>query len=274
MTHLSLDRRSPSYWRVTFDHPPINTITATTVAELAELVDLIEQDPDLKVVVFDSANPDFFLAHYDVENDFAKTAALGVGPTGLPAWTDVLVRLSRAPVVSIASIRGRARGAGSEFVLATDLRFASRENAVLGQFEVGIGVVPGGAPMARLSRLVGRGRALEILLVADDFDGPRAEQYGYVNRAIADDRLDDEVDAMASRLARFDHDAIARTKSYVDQVTLPAESELTGPIADFRELFTRPAQQAQWARLQALGLNTDSDLERSLGRRVVESIAD
>jgi enoyl-CoA hydratase/carnithine racemase len=272
-TQLRVDRRSPGYWRVTFDHPPINTITATTVAELAELVGLIEQHPDLKVVVFDSANPDFFLAHYDVENDFGKTAALGVGPTGLPAWTDVLVRLSRAPVVTIASIRGRARGAGSEFVLATDLRFASRENAVLGQFEVGIGVVPGGAPTARLARLVGRGRALEILLVADDFDGPRAEQYGYVNRAIADDHLDDEVDAMASRLARFDHDAIARTKCYVDQLTLPADSELTGPIADFRELFTRPAQQEQWARLQALGLNTDSELERSLGRRVVESIA-
>jgi enoyl-CoA hydratase/carnithine racemase len=274
MTHMHLDRRSPSYWRVTFDHPPINTITATTVAELAELVTLIEQDPDLKVVVFDSANPDFFLAHYDVENDFAKTAALGTGPTGLPAWTDVMVRLSRAPVVSIASIRGRARGAGSEFVLATDMRFASRENAVLGQFEVGIGVVPGGAPTARLSRLAGRGRALEILLVADDFDGLRAEQYGYVNRAIADARLDDEVDAMASRVARFDHDAIARTKSYVDQVTLPGDGELVGPISDFRELFARPAQQAQWARLQALGLNADSDLERSLGRRVVESIVE
>jgi enoyl-CoA hydratase/carnithine racemase len=157
-------------------------------------------------------------------------------------------------------------------VLACDLRFASRENTLLGQFEVGIGVVPGGAPMARLSRLVGRGRALEILLVADDVDGPRAEQYGYVNRVIADDRLDAEVEAIASRLARFDHDAIARTKSYVDQVTLPADNELVGPIADFRELFGRPAQQAQWARLQALGLNSDSDLERSLGRRVVDSI--
>ena len=113
------------------------------------------------------------------------------------AWLDLLVRLSRAPVVSIASIRGRARGAGSEFVLACDLRFASRENTLLGQFEVGTGVVPGGGPMARLSRLVGRGRALEILLVADDLDGPRAEQYGYVNRVIADDQLDDEVEAIA-----------------------------------------------------------------------------
>jgi enoyl-CoA hydratase/carnithine racemase len=239
-THLGVDRRSPGYCRVTFDHPPINTITATTVAELAEVVGLIEHDADLNVVVFDSANPDFYLAYYDVENDPSRTAALGVGPTGLPAWIDVLVRLSRAPVVSIASIRGRTRGAGSEFVLACDLRFASREDTLLGQFEVGMGVVPGGGQMARLSRLVGRGRALEILLVADDLDGPRAEQYGYVNRVIADNELDDEVDRIASRLARLDHDAIARTKSHVDQVTLPP----------------------------------DSDLERSLGRRVVESAPD
>ena len=273
-THLRVDRLSASYCRVTFDHPPINTITATTVAELAELVGLIEQDLDLNVIVFDSANPDFYLAHYDVENDPGKTAALGVGPTGMPAWLDLLARLSRAPVVSIASIRGRARGAGSEFILACDLRFASRENTLLGQFEVGIGVVPGGAPMARLSRLVGRGRALEILLVADDLDGPRAEQYGYVNRAIADDQLDDEVDTIAARLARFDHEAIARTKSHVDRVTLPPDSELPPATADFRELFARPAQQTQWSRLQELGLNTDSDLERSLGRRVVESLPD
>jgi enoyl-CoA hydratase/carnithine racemase len=231
-THLSVDRRGRGRCRVTFDHPPINTITATTVAELAELVGLIEHDADLNVVVFDSANPDFYLAHYDTESDPGRTAAVGVGPTGMHAWLDLLVRLSRAPVVSIASIRGRVRGAGSEFVLACDLRFASRENALLGQFEVGTGVVPGGGAMARLSRLVGRGRALEILLVADDLDGPRAEQYGYVNRVIADDRLDDEVEAMASRLARFDHDAIARTKY------------------------------------------TDSDLERCLGQRVVESNPD
>jgi enoyl-CoA hydratase/carnithine racemase len=273
-THLTVDRRTTRYCRVTFDHPPINTITATTVAELAELVGLIEQDPDLNVVVFDSANPEFYLAHYDVENDPDRTAALGVGPTGMPAWIDLLVRMSRAPVVSIASIRGRARGAGSEFVLACDLRFASRENTWLGQFEVGMGVVPGGGPMARLSRLVGRGRALEILLVADDLDGPRAEQYGYVNRAIADNRLDEEVDAIASRLARFDHEAIARTKSYVDQVSLPADRELPPALADFRELFARPEQQAQLARLQELGWGTDSDLERQLGERVVETLPD
>jgi enoyl-CoA hydratase/carnithine racemase len=272
--HFSLDRRSPGYCRVTFAHPPINTITATTVEELGELVGLIEQDPDLNVVVFASANPDFYLAHYDAEHDPSRTLALGVGPTGLHAWLDLLVRLSRAPVVSIASIRGRARGAGSEFVLACDLRFASRQNTLVGQFEVGMGVVPGGGPMARLSRCVGRGRALEILLVADDLDGPRAEQYGYVNRVVDDDRLDDEVEGIASRLARFDHEAIARTKAYVDQVTLPADSELPPALADFFELLGRPAQREQFARLEALGWGIDSDLERRLGRRVVESALD
>src|SRR6186713_164731 len=110
--HFKVDRRSPRHWRVSFDHPPINTITATTVLELAELVGLIEQDSDLNVVVFDSANPEFYLAHYDIENDPGATAALGIGPTGLSAWNDVLVRLARAPIVSIAAIRGRARGAG------------------------------------------------------------------------------------------------------------------------------------------------------------------
>ena len=190
-THFGVDRHSAAYCRVTFDHPPTNTIMSTTVAELAELVGLIEEDADLNVVVFDSANPDFYLEDYDTEGD--------------PAWLDLLVRLSRAPVVSIASIRGRVRGAGCEFVLACDLRFASRENAVIGQFEAGTGLVS----------LVGRGRALEMLLLADEFDGPRAELYGYVNRTIADAELDGEVDAIAERLARQDHDAIARTKSRV-----------------------------------------------------------
>jgi enoyl-CoA hydratase/carnithine racemase len=272
-SHFRLDRPCRGYCRVIFDHPPINTITATTVAELSELVGLIEEDPDLNVVVFASANPDFYLAHYDVEGDPARTAALPAGPTGMNAWLDLLVRLSRAPVVSIAAIRGCARGAGSEFVLACDLRFASRENTLLGQFEVATGLVPGGGPMARLSRLVGRGRALEILLVADDCDGPRAEQYGYVNRTFADTELDEAIEGIALRLERFDHEAIARTKSYVDQVTLPPDRELPPALSDFLELFGRPAQQAHYARLEALGLNADSDLERHLGQRVVDALS-
>jgi enoyl-CoA hydratase/carnithine racemase len=273
-THLRLERRSPAYWRVTFDHPPINTITARTVVELAGLVDLVERDTELNVVVFDSANPDFFLAHYDTEHDPGTTAALPAGPTGMHPWLDLMARLSRAPVVSIASIRGRARGAGSEFVLACDLRFASRENVLLGQFEVGAGFVPGGGPMARLSRLAGRGRALEILLVADDLDGLRAEQYGYVNRTIADGELDAEVDRIASRLARFDHDAIARTKFHVDRATLPSDDELAAALPDFFAAFSHPATLARLAKLEELGLNTDGDLERRLGECVVEAAPD
>ena len=214
-TNLGIDRRGPGYCRVTFDHPPINAVTATTVAELAELVELIEEDADLNVVVFDSANPAFYLTHNDTENDPSVTAVSPLGPTGIRAWHDVLGRLSRAPVVSIAAIRGHVRGAGTEFVLACDLRFASRENTVLGRFEAGASAVPGRGSMARLSRLAGRGRALEILLASNDLDGGRAEQYGYVNRLIADDELDDEVDQIASRLAHLDHDAIACAKSSV-----------------------------------------------------------
>jgi enoyl-CoA hydratase/carnithine racemase len=197
---IRADRRSPGYCRVTFDHPPSNRITTTTVAELAELIELIEQDSDLNVVVFDSANADFFLAD-STEH----------GARGLNAWLDLLVQLSRAPVLSIASIRGRACGAASEFVLACDLRFASRENALLGP--LGVGVERG--QVARLSRLVGRARALEMLLAGDHLDGPSAERYGYVNRALPDSELDDAVDEIASRVASFDHDAVARTKTSV-----------------------------------------------------------
>jgi enoyl-CoA hydratase/carnithine racemase len=204
-THLAVDRRSPGYCTVTFDHPPANTITATTVAEVAEVVGLIEQDRDLGVVVFDSANPDFYLAGHDAGQD-----------PGRHAWLDLLERLSRAPVVSIASIRGRACGAGIEFLLACDLRFASRENTLLGPFDAG----PADISTAALTRLAGRARALELLCVADDLDGPRAELYGCVNRLIADDRLDDEVDRIAARLARSDQAALARTKSCVDRGAL------------------------------------------------------
>jgi len=270
-SQFRLDRQSPSYWRVNFHHPPINTLTAQTMIELKEIVDLIEGNPELNVVVFRSENPDFFIAHYDLEHDPKKTSSLPLGPTGLPLWLDVTTRLSRAEAVSIACIRGRARGAGSEFVLACDLRFASRENCLLGQFEVGSGLIPGGGPMARLSRLVGRGRALEILLVGEDFDGPRAEKYGYVNRAISDDRLDEEVEAMALRLASFDHQAIARIKSYVNQVTLPGNDELLPPLGDFRKAMARSETGARLARLEELGLNTESDFERRLGTRIVEA---
>jgi len=155
----------PSYWRVTFDNGPVNLLDPDTIDQLGELIGRIETSPDLTVVVFRSDKPGYFMAHWDFLADSARVARMQPGPTGLHPYLDNFVRLSRLPVATICQIRGRARGAGSEFVLATDIRFAS-EKAVLGQFEVGVGAVPGGGPMARLGRLVGRGRALEILLAA------------------------------------------------------------------------------------------------------------
>jgi enoyl-CoA hydratase/carnithine racemase len=266
-SHFAIERVTPQYWRATFDHGPINTITADTVAELSDLVDAIERDDDLTVVVFTSRNPEYFLAHYDTEGDPAKTVSMPPGPTGMHPWLDLTARLSRAPVVSIASIRGRARGAGSEFALATDIRLAG-DKAILAQFEVGTGVVPGGGPMARLPRLIGRGRALEVLLVADDIDAALAERYGYVNRVVADDQLEQETDRIARRLASFDKQAIAETKAFVDATTLPADDELPPALTAFFTSASRPATQARVAALASHGLGRDSELERRLGELV------
>jgi enoyl-CoA hydratase/carnithine racemase len=159
-------RRTSSYWRVTFDNPPLNIFGPETIPELNEIVTALETDEDVKVVIFDSAVEGFFLTHYNFLAKLEDTTSLRPGPTGLSPLPDMLVRLSRAPVVSIVSIRGRATGVGSELALASDMRFASRETAILSQWEVGAGLVPGGGPMARLPRLIGRGRALEVLLGA------------------------------------------------------------------------------------------------------------
>jgi enoyl-CoA hydratase/carnithine racemase len=271
-SHFAVERVTPQYWRVTFDHGPINTITADTVAELSQLVDEIERDEDLTVVVFTSANHAFFLAHYDTEGDPGKTVSMPPGPTGMHPWLDLTVRLSRAPVVSIASIRGRARGAGSELALAADIRLAG-DKAILAQFEVGAGVVPGGGPMARLSRLIGRGRALEVLLVADDIDAELAARYGYVNRVVPDEQLDRETDRMARRLASFDKQAIAETKAFVDATTLPADDELPPGLAAFIRSSSRPSTQTRMAALASHGLGSDSELERRLGELVTLATA-
>src|SRR5262245_51430725 len=163
---IRLTRHSAQFWRVTFDNPPLNIFGPETIPQLNEIVAAIEADKDLRVVIFDSAVEGFFLTHYNFLAKLEETTSLPTGPTGLQPLPDMLVRLSRAPVASIASIRGRATGVGSELALACDMRFASREKAILSQWEVGAGLVPGGGPMARLPRLMGRGRALEVLLGA------------------------------------------------------------------------------------------------------------
>ncbi|MFS2108817.1 enoyl-CoA hydratase/isomerase family protein [Sphingomonas sp. Sphisp140] len=265
---IQLQRPAPGLWRATFDHPPINLIDPDTIGELAELIGALETDPEVRVIVFDSADTDFFLAHYDVLADKARTAAMAPGPTGMHPWLDVLVRIARAPVASIAMIRGRARGAGSEFALACDMRFASAEKAILGQFEMGVGVVPGGNPMARLAGLMGRGRALEVVLGADDFPGLLAERYGYVNRALPDAELDAFVDRFARRLAGFDKQAIASAKKLVDAVSLPEDAVFPQSLAAYFETVQRPAARERSAALVRAGLQTRSPVEMELGKYV------
>src|ERR1700741_4677749 len=200
---IRLERRSPSYWRVTFDIPPLNIFGPKEIPQLNEIITAIETDQQLKVVVLGSAVDGFFRPHYDFLAPLEDSTRIPPGRTGLQALPDMLARLSRAGVVSIASIRGRATGVGSELALASDMRLASREKAILSQWEVGAGLVPGGGPMARLPRLIGRGRALEVLLGADDIGGEMAERYGYVNRSLPDSKLDEFVDAFARRIASF-----------------------------------------------------------------------
>src|SRR6516162_4651654 len=265
---VRLLRRSPSYWRITFDHPPLNIFGPETIPQLSEVVSELETDQDVKVAVFDSAVEGFFLTHYDFLAKPEDTTNLPPGPTGLAQLPDMLVRISRAPVVSIALIRGRATGVGSELALASDMRFASREKTILSQWEVGAGIVPGGGPMARLPRLMGRGRALEVLMGADDMGGDLAELYGYVNRALPDSELDEFVDALAVRIASFDRQAIAETKHLVDIASLPPDAEIGPEWQACMASIARPAAQARLKVLMERGFHKPGDVENRLGYHV------
>jgi len=267
-TRFSLDRSTPSLWRVTFDNPPINLIDPVMIVALRDLLTEIEQDKRVAVVVFDSADPDFFLAHYDITADHSAFAMLPAAPTPFHYWADLLIRLGKSPAVTISALRGRARGAGSEFALATDIRFASRERAVLGQFEVGFATVPGGGPSTRLPGIVGRGRALEILLGGQDFDGELAERYGYVNRAVPDAEFVGFVNAFAERVSRFDLLALADIKHFVNAVSLPADDALTAEMGAFAEALVRPATASAVAQALEQGLQQRSDVELNLGAYV------
>jgi enoyl-CoA hydratase/carnithine racemase len=261
---IRLSRSSPAYWRITFDNPPLNVMGPQFVQELREIMTAIEDDEQVKIVVFDSAVEGFFLNHSDFLANFEDLKRIPPGPTGLEAWPDILVRLTRAPVVSIALIRGRATGNGSEIVLACDMTFVSRERAVLSQWEVGVGMVAGGGPMARLPRLMGRGRALEVLLSSDDIGGDLAQAYGYVNRALPDGELDGFVDALAIRIAAFDKWAIANTKRLVN-ASLPPDVEIAAGWDACMASVARPATQARLKAFFELGFHKPGEAEDRLG---------
>jgi enoyl-CoA hydratase/carnithine racemase len=260
---VRLTRRSPAYWRVTIDNPPINVMGPEMVRQWQEAIHALEADEQVRVVVFESAVDDYFLNHADFNSKLEDLTALPAGPTGLPPWPDFLVRLTRLPVVSIALIRGRATGNGSELTLACDMSFASREKAIISQWEVGVGMVAGGGPMARLPHLIGRNRALEVLLTSEDVRGEQAEAYGYVNRALPDSELDAFVEALATRIAKFDKWAIANTKRLVN-TSLPPDVELANGWDVCIASLGRPSVQHAIKELTARGFHKPGDVENRL----------
>jgi len=260
---FTITEPTEGFWRATYSNPPFNMLDPHTIDELQELISRIEANDNLRVIVFDSAVEGFFLGRYDISGQAA--APPSPGPTGLPPFLDFTVRLSRSSVISIASIRGRARGGGSELALACDLRFASIEKASLGQPEVGAGFLPGGGAIERLPALVGRARALEIILSSNDYNAITAEKYGWINRAIPDSELDDFVDSLARRLASFDPQPLREVKRIISRRTEP-NSEL------FRETLGVLATSLNWPStakrrdlLRKRAIQAGDDFELQLG---------
>lgn len=262
---IRLTHVSPACWRVTFDNPPLNLMGPEFVQQFRDIMSALETDAALKVVIFESAVEGFFLNHSDFLARLEDLTGIPQGPTGLEAWPDILVRLTRAPVVSIALIRGRATGNGSELALACDMTFVSREKAIISQWEVGVGLVAGGGPMARLPRLMGRARALEVLLGSDDIRGDEAEFLGYVNRSLPDAELGNFVDALATRIASFDKWAIANTKRLVNAASLPPDVEIAAGWDACLTSIMRPAAQERIKALLKQGFHQPGDAENRLG---------
>lgn len=256
---LMVDQSKPGIWTITFSNPPINMFSLATIGELEGLIADLKADPSVKVVVFQSINPEFFIAHLDLSK------ASELRQASFAPWFEFVIRLSCMPVVSIAKIRGRTRGIGNEFVMACDMRFASRQNAVFGNPEVGVGLIPGGGALEWLPRLAGRSRALEILLSGDDFDADIAERYGLVNRALDDAKLDAFVDKLASRLASFDREALGAVKVQVNRVGVPTASEFQASNDVFFSTLTWPGQRARRAKVRSMGYGIASDFELNFG---------
>ena len=263
---IRVSKASANYWRVTFDNPPLNLMGPAFLIEFAAIMTAIETDEQVKVVVFDSAVEGFFLNHSDFTVNLEELTGLPQGPTGLESWPDILVRLTRAPVVSIAKIRGRATGNGSEILLACDMTFVSREKTLISQWEVGVGMVAGGGPMARLPRQIGRARALEVLLGSEDIHGDLAEAYGYVNRSLPDADLDAFVDALATRIGSFDKWAISNTKRLVNAASLPADVEMAAGWDACIASVKRPETQARIKAFMDLGFHQPGDAENHIGQ--------
>ena len=261
---LNIRQHSPSYWRVTINNPPLNLFDQEMCDELRTLIDNLENNEEVKVVVFDSADPEYFISHLDVIR--ASEMDLSPGPTGLSIWPDFAVRIEKASFITVGLLRGRARGVGSEFLQALDMRFASKEKAVLCQIELGTGLIPGGGGLERLPLLIGRARALEVILSSFDYDADTAEKYGWVNRSIPDVELDEFVDRFANRISGFNRNAISAAKRIINERTAVAKvADLAATQNTFFELLASPSVQERLNYLLQNGLQKRGELENKLG---------
>ncbi|KUN34310.1 enoyl-CoA hydratase/isomerase family protein [Streptomyces olivochromogenes] len=264
----------------TLDVGPLNLIGVDLVRDLVSLVDTLYSDPgDVRVVVIDSASPEFFSAHVDLTAipQYTAEAAKAGGP-GDASLGMFLHRLAHVPVITIAKVRGRARGGGDELALACDMIFAARENAVFGQFESGTGALPGAGGIQHLTRRLGRTRAIEAITGADDFDADLAERYGadlaerygWINRALPDAELDGFVERLAKRIAGFPPAGVKAAKRAINDLTLPHPANVRSDSAMFLGLVALPESRERLDYLANRGLQTLGDVERDLGDAVAE----
>jgi enoyl-CoA hydratase/carnithine racemase len=257
---------------VTIDHPPINLFDRALMLDIHHLSKALGANDQVKVIVFASANPDFFIAHADVELIQRMPTEVPPKADSLGFFHAMLERYRTLPKVSIAQLEGRARGGGSEFVLSLDMRFGAIGRAVLGQPEVALGIIPGGSGTQRLPRLVGRSRALEIILGCEDFSAELAERYGYINRALPANQLGPFVERLAYRIASFPAEAIALAKASVDAAELPTMAGLLEEAHYFnRSLATAGARQRMDKFMASGGQTREAEL--ALGE-FVEKLAD
>lgn len=240
---------------VTLDHPPINLLDLPLLIELDRLARALEADETLRVVIFRSANPEFFIAHADVS--LILEMPQGAAPKDeLPFFHEMVERFRHLPMASIAMLEGRARGGGSEFLLSLDMRFGALGRAIVGQPEVALGILPGGSGTQRLPRLMGRGRALEAILGCGDFDADLAERYGWLDRALPADELEGFVETLARRIASFPKEAIALAKRAVDADDDAVRAGLLAETRCFDETLGVDEARRRMARFLDVGGQT------------------
>jgi enoyl-CoA hydratase/carnithine racemase len=253
----------------TFDCPPLNLIGPDLVRDLVDFLTALEADSNIQVVVFSSADREFFLPHVDIAQVASYTAETGrIGGAVSGSLGGLFRKLSDVRQVTIAQVEGYARGAGSEFALACDMRFASIERAVFGQIEAGMGAAPGAGAIQHLTRLLGRGRAMEVILSSNDYGAQLAERYGWINRALPDSELSSFVRELALRIASFPAAGLEAVKRRINDIALPPLSDIRTDAALFQQTISLPRAQARTKELIASGMQQRGELEHNFAAAI------